>query len=215
MRKNSTKTLYPQTLRFFMTTLQEQFEKDVYKIKKEGGKLNLVNHVSKKWNYPKYNKSTHKTKPLPRTCSGLIRKHLSSKWIPKDCKLDYCVLSKGKNNCCIDPDDYIFGDPLNLKWLMQQRFGLDKLDFTVREKVTEFIMRDAIDEKTENCKLDIIIDAFVLKFYMKRVKPAGLASSIDVDEVLFVYIITTFTQNLSDKIYIVYRMIIESRMHQR
>ena len=180
-------------------SLQKAFEADVRKIKTDGAKLNLVNQASKQWNY---GKDSHKgcnigkTKSLPRTCSGMIRKHLSPKWIPKDCQLEYCVFSKGNNGCCMNPDDYIFGDALNLRWLIQKRFGLNKLDSQDQERAIRAFMRDLIDEKTENCTLDIILDMFVSKFYIKRVKQDRLSKSMDIQGVLCVYAIYNFSKKV-------------------
>ena len=185
-----------------MASMQKQFEADVKKIKADGDKLKIVD-TSPHFDYgkdpqkPKCNLG--KRKSLPRACSNLIRKHLSPKWIPNDCKLEYCTLSKGKNECCYDAQHYRFyefddiksdnqdSDQLNLKWLMQQRFGLNTLAPQNQEKVTKGVMRDIIDEKTDNGQLEIMInDEFVLRFYIKRVKQDRLSKSMDIAQVLFV-----------------------------
>lgn len=182
-----------------MASLQKQFEADVTKLKEDSDKLRLVS-ASRDWNYgkdpqkPKCSLGIRKS--LPRCCSNLVRKYLSPKWIPNDCKLDYCTFSKGKSKCCYNAQNYTFhefddikddkqeSDRLNLKWLIQQRFGLNKLEPENQEEVTKRVMRNIIDEKTANCQLQIVInDEFVSQFFVKRVKQDRLAKSMDIGQV--------------------------------
>lgn len=194
---------------------QQAFEMDVRKIKAECDELKLVNEESKTWNYgkdphkPLYNIGTRRS--LPRACSGLIRKHLAPKWIPKKCKLDYCTLSKGINICCYNSQQYVFADALNLKELISKSCGLQKLDPQHQQRGIKLFMRDIIDDRTENAHLEVIINnKYSFKSYIKRVKQDRLAKSMDIAQVLFVNILNknskitsefaTKTESLSDVI---------------
>ena len=154
------------------------------KIKGEGDKLKLVNKESKNWNYgkdarkPSLNIGIRKS--LPRACSGLIRKHLSPKWIPRDCKLDYCTLSKGINDCCYNPQQYTFhefqnikddtqntfADALNLKRAIQKSCGLQKLGEQHQERAIKLFMRDIIDDRTASSHFEVIINNKYFHIYL-------------------------------------------------
>ena len=202
-----------------MASLQKQFEQDVKNIKTEADKLKLT-ATSSHYNYGKdpHKSSSNlgKRKSLPRACSNVIRRCLFPKWIPQECELQYCTLSKGKNACCYNPEDYEFGEILNLKSLIigalfqlkseeklapnqRQHLNLNQLEPQNEKRITKAIMNDTINEKTENGQLEVMINhEFVLKFYIKRVKQDRLAKSMDIAQVLFVYDILYLIQILSE-----------------
>lgn len=157
------------------------FEKDVKALKVAAENANLFQY-SKHWNYGKDPHKTGRTgtrKALPRACSQLIRTHLQN-WIPAQCKLQFCTMSRGQN-CCYPYSNYSFSKPLNLVSLVQRRYGLTLLRTENQSKITKATINHIIPEAALKTKLQIVVnDVHVNQFYIKRVKQDRLAKSMDI-----------------------------------
>lgn len=168
--------------------LRKAFEDDVKsKLKKEAKSLKL-HKLSSHFNYgkdpqkPKYPLGPKKS--LCRACSNLIRKHLSQKWIPNDCKLDFCTLSKGVNNCCYNPQQYTFGDSLNLKCLIHKAFNYDRLESNHEDISTEAMMRMLINREAEHYHLEVMINNNCsFKAYIKSATQNTIAKAMGTVQV--------------------------------
>ena len=172
--------------------VQKSFRADVRKIKAEAAKLKLAK-MTKEWNYGRLPKSQMRispNKPLPRACSSLIRKYLSPTWIPKECKLEFCTMSKGENNCCYIPQHYAFGSSLNIKTLIANAFNFNRLQPEHQSITTEAMMNKLIAEETQNFHLEVIINnEYCLKCYIKAAGPSAREKATNIAQVLFVYVL--------------------------
>eukprot|EP00485_Elphidium_margaritaceum_P016041 CAMPEP_0202728604 /NCGR_PEP_ID=MMETSP1385-20130828/185710_1 /ASSEMBLY_ACC=CAM_ASM_000861 /TAXON_ID=933848 /ORGANISM="Elphidium margaritaceum" /LENGTH=483 /DNA_ID=CAMNT_0049394855 /DNA_START=52 /DNA_END=1503 /DNA_ORIENTATION=- len=177
---------YCDIKRILMKETQKSFEEDVRGVKNEANDL----HLAKQTKHYTFGKDPQRSsgnlgvrKSLHRACSDLIRKHLLN-WIPLNCTLQFCTLSNVENNggiCCYDLQRYQWSEPLNLVSLITGMFGVDAVSDNKKEKWNKVLTRYLIDERTSNCKLQVVVnDEYTNEYYLKRVKQDRVSKSMDI-----------------------------------
>eukprot|EP00485_Elphidium_margaritaceum_P005927 CAMPEP_0202695204 /NCGR_PEP_ID=MMETSP1385-20130828/8853_1 /ASSEMBLY_ACC=CAM_ASM_000861 /TAXON_ID=933848 /ORGANISM="Elphidium margaritaceum" /LENGTH=361 /DNA_ID=CAMNT_0049351185 /DNA_START=40 /DNA_END=1125 /DNA_ORIENTATION=- len=164
---------------------EKEFEADVRKLKEKTKSLGLA-LKTKEWKFGKDPQRARSNlgvrKSLHRACSHLIRQYLSH-WIPNDCELQFCTSSNVDEggNCCYDLRQYQWSEPLNFISLITDTFNVSAVSSTKQSKVTKMLARYLIDERTSNCKLQIVVnDAVINEWLLKRVKQNRVSKSMDI-----------------------------------